>query len=138
MSESDYPQVQIDEKIRENQRLLTAVEAASEVFRHAVAAQPDLVPHSGVLSWNIGTYSPDSLRIRRRYTEPNTDGITQRSLTTEIFPSALLDPVQRDVSILRLLNAISRWRLDEVNESIREHLRELDSEEEQNAVAHTH
>ena len=129
------PRVEIDARIREDQGLLTAVEAASELFRRAVDSQPDLVPASGILSWKIGVHPPGGIRIIRKYSEPNSDGKTQRSTMTELLPSAVLDPVHRDVSMLRLLSAISRWRLDEVNASIREHLRELDSEE-QNAVAH--
>ena len=129
--------VEIDDRIKDDKTLLGAVEAASEFFRRAVVSQPELVHRDGMLSWKVGTYSPGDRRIVRKYSEPNADGNTQRSITAELLPSALLDPVHRDVSMLRLLSAISRWRLEEVNESIRKHLRELDSEE-QNAVAHAH
>ena len=137
MSANGEPRVEIDERIKGDPKLFTAVEAASDVFRRAVESQRDLVPPSGILSWKIGEHPNAGIRVLRKYSEPNPDGKTQRSTTTEFFPSAMLDPVQRDVSMLRLLSAISRWRLDEVNESIREHLRELDSEE-QHAVAHAH
>ncbi len=137
MSETSELQFEIDQRISDDKVLLSAVEAANVSFRRAVESQPDLVPASGVLSWKIGVHPPDGIRILRKYSEPNPDGKTLRSTTTELFPSAMLDPVQRDISMLRLLNAISRWRMAEVNERIREHLRELDSEE-QNAVAHAH
>ncbi len=137
MNASVEPRVEIDEQIKRDEQLLTAVEAASDVFRRAVDSQPDLVPRNGMLSWMSRMYSHEDKRVVRKYSEPNPDGKTQRSITTEMLPSALLDPVQRDVSMLRLLSAISRWRLDEVNERIREHLRELDSEE-QHAVANAH
>lgn len=130
-------QVEIDDRIKENEELLNAVEAASELFRQALDSQPDLIPPQGKLSWTVGAYPSGGIRILRKYSEPNPDGKTQRSTTTEFSPSALLDSVQRDISMLRLLSAISRWRLDELNERIREHLRELDSEE-QHAVAHAH
>lgn len=137
MSATSVMQVDIDDRIKEDRGLLSTVEAATELFRRAVDSQPDLVPAAGFLSWKIGVYPPGGIRILRKYSEPNPDGKTHRSMTTELFPAAMLDPVQRDISMLRLLNAISRWRMDEVNERIRGHLRDLDSEE-QNAVAHAH
>ena len=136
MSATTEARIEIDDTLKQDERLFAAVESASELFRKAVDSQPDLVPRDGMLSWKLGVHPSAGIRILRKYSEPNPDG-TQRSITTELFPAALLDPVHRDVSMLRLLSAISRWRLDEVNASIREHLRELDSEE-QNAVAHAH
>ncbi len=136
MNEVNELRVEIDPRITEDGKLGPAVEAASDFFRQEVKARPGIVPPSGRLSWGVAESKlGGGVRIIRAYSEPNDDATTKRVTRTEFFPTQLLDPVERDVSMLQLFQDIIRWRLETVNERILNRLNQPEAEE-QNGRAH--
>ena len=136
MSDANELHVEIDPQLIAESKLGPAVEAASDFFRREVTARPGIVPADGRLSWGVAKSKlGGGLRIIRAYSEPNDDGTTKRVTRTEFFPATLLDPVQREVSMLQLFQDIIRWRLETVNERILNRLNQPDVEE-QNGRAH--
>lgn len=120
MNESNEVRVEIDDRIRQHPDLFPAVGAASDYFVENVRGRPGVVVKKGLLRWELTDYPSGKVRVIRRYSEPNgaPDGHT---LTKELDPPSLFDPVQRDVSMLALLQDILRWR--ELDERTRQHLR---------------
>jgi len=131
MTATEEPRVEIEDELRQDERLGPAIAAASDYFWKEVESRPGIVPPNGRLRWSVGRYPSGGKCLVRTYTEPNDDGTTQGVLKTQFSsPEHLLDPVNRDVSMLRLLHEILAWRLEAVDARIRDHLSELDREEE--------
>ncbi len=135
MSASQEIRVEIDERITQDEKLGPAVEAATAFFRAEAKSKHGIVLPTGRLSWGLLTDRPGILGVERAYSEPNEGAETKRVHRTAFPASKLFDPVGREVMMLRLLEDILKWRLEEVNTRIADHLRELDTAE-QNAHPH--
>jgi hypothetical protein len=128
-------QVVIDPRIKVDPKLGPAVEAATLFFLSQAAARRGIVSPTGRLSWGLLVDRPGVVGVESAYSEPNEDGATKRVTRTAFPASALMDPIGREMLMLRLLEDILKWRLDDVNARIADHLRELDTEGK-NALAH--
>jgi hypothetical protein len=135
MSNATNVQIEIDPRLTRDERLGPAVQAATEFFFTQADKRHISLSPTGRLSWGLLADRPGVLGVERAYSEPNPDGRTKRVNRTAFSASTVLDPVEREVLMLRLLEDVLMWRLDEVNTRIADQLKELDTEE-QNGLAH--
>ena len=135
MSDVNDLRVEIDPRLLEDEKLGPAVKAATQFFQHEAATRRGIVLATGRLSWGLLVTRSGIPGVEQAYSEPNEDGLTKRVIRTAFPASEILDPLGREVRMLRLLEDILKWRLDDVNTRIADHLRELDTEES-DALAH--
>jgi hypothetical protein len=114
--------------IRQRPDLSQAAESATRYLSSQLNSHTNVFGNNRALTWQFLPDYIDGPRVAVGYGEE--DALGARHITRWIRPEELVDPVLRDVHMLRLLQDILKQRWKQVDRVSRDHLRALESEEE--------